>query len=98
MTLAGIDSVHRPRADRLQAWSRLATDLDPALLPLISREVGLSEVIDIARATDRRSGPRACSQCSMRLSAADSGLAASAALAVIIQRPAHSGVTNMRKA
>ncbi|KPW23657.1 Oxidoreductase, zinc-binding protein [Pseudomonas cannabina pv. alisalensis] len=48
VTLAGIDSVHRPRADRLQAWSRLATDLDPALLPLISREVGLSEVIDIA--------------------------------------------------
>ncbi|RMN28127.1 Oxidoreductase, zinc-binding protein [Pseudomonas cannabina] len=48
VTLAGIDSVHRPRADRLQAWSRLATDLDPALLPLISREIGLSEVIDIA--------------------------------------------------
>jgi acrylyl-CoA reductase (NADPH) len=26
----------------------LATDLDPALLPMISREIGLSEVIDIA--------------------------------------------------
>ncbi|EPM69555.1 alcohol dehydrogenase, partial [Pseudomonas syringae pv. actinidiae ICMP 18886] len=37
-----------PRADRLEAWSRLASDLDLSLLPLISREVGLSEVIDIA--------------------------------------------------
>jgi acrylyl-CoA reductase (NADPH) len=48
VTLAGIDSVTRPREDRLEAWSRLATDLDPALLPLISREIGLSEVIDVA--------------------------------------------------
>ncbi|RMQ31530.1 alcohol dehydrogenase [Pseudomonas syringae pv. actinidiae] len=48
VTLAGIDSVTRPRADRLEAWSRLASDLDLSLLPLISREVGLSEVIDIA--------------------------------------------------
>ncbi|KPX07955.1 Alcohol dehydrogenase [Pseudomonas syringae pv. coryli] len=38
----------RPRADRLEAWSRLASDLDMSLLPLISREVGLSEVIDLA--------------------------------------------------
>ena len=48
ITLAGIDSVTRPRADRIAAWARLATDLDPALLPMISREIGLSEVIDIA--------------------------------------------------
>jgi acrylyl-CoA reductase (NADPH) len=48
VTLAGIDSVTRPKADRLQAWSRLATDLDLSLLPLISREIGLSEVLDIA--------------------------------------------------
>ncbi|MBD8804868.1 MULTISPECIES: MDR family oxidoreductase [Pseudomonas syringae group] len=48
VTLAGIDSVTRPQADRLEAWSRLATDLDASLLPLISREIGLSEVIDIA--------------------------------------------------
>lgn len=48
VTLAGIDSVTRPRADRLEAWSRLANDLDVSLLPLISREIGLSEVIDIA--------------------------------------------------
>ncbi|MCD5994121.1 oxidoreductase [Pseudomonas sp. CDFA 602] len=48
VTLAGIDSVTRPRADRLEAWSRLATDFDPSLLSLISREIGLSEVIDAA--------------------------------------------------
>lgn len=48
VTLAGIDSVTRPTADRLEAWSRLARDLDPGLLALISREVGLSEVIDLA--------------------------------------------------
>ncbi|WP_122491224.1 MDR family oxidoreductase [Pseudomonas viridiflava] len=48
VTLAGIDSVTRPQSDRLEAWSRLATDLDTSLLPLISREIGLSEVIDIA--------------------------------------------------
>lgn len=48
ITLAGIDSVTRPRADRIAAWERLATDLDLSLLPLISREIGLSEVINIA--------------------------------------------------
>ena len=48
VTLAGIDSVTRPRADRIEAWSRLAADLDRALLPLISREIGLSEVVEIA--------------------------------------------------
>lgn len=48
ITLAGIDSVTRPRADRIAAWARLATDLDVALLPLICHEIGLSEVIDIA--------------------------------------------------
>lgn len=48
VTLAGIDSVTRPRADRIEAWDRLATDLDLSLLPLISQEIGLSEVVDIA--------------------------------------------------
>jgi acrylyl-CoA reductase (NADPH) len=47
VTLAGIDSVMRPRADRVQAWDRLATDLDLSLLPLISHEIGLSEVIEV---------------------------------------------------
>ncbi|MFJ3485339.1 MDR family oxidoreductase [Pseudomonas sp. NPDC090202] len=49
VTLAGIDSVMRPRQDRIDAWARLATDLDLSLLPLISHEIGLSEVVDTAR-------------------------------------------------
>jgi acrylyl-CoA reductase (NADPH) len=50
VTLAGIDSVMRPRQDRIDAWARLARDLDVSLLPLISREIGLSEVIGTAHA------------------------------------------------
>ncbi len=48
VTLAGIDSVMCPRADRLLAWQRLATDLDPAKLGQIGREVGLAEAIPLA--------------------------------------------------
>ncbi|MNR68288.1 Acrylyl-CoA reductase AcuI [compost metagenome] len=48
MTLAGINSVTQPKAKRLEAWSRLARDLDFNLLPLISREIGLSEAIEAA--------------------------------------------------
>ena len=48
VTLAGIDSVTRPRADRIEAWDRLARDLDLSLLPLISHEIGLSQVIETA--------------------------------------------------
>jgi acrylyl-CoA reductase (NADPH) len=48
VTLAGINSVTQPKAKRVQAWNRLATDLDFNLLPLISHEIGLSEAIDAA--------------------------------------------------
>ncbi|MFV0665730.1 MDR family oxidoreductase [Denitromonas sp.] len=48
VTLAGIDSVMAPKAERLEAWSRLATDLDVSKLELITREIGLSEAIDAA--------------------------------------------------
>ncbi len=48
VTLAGIDSVTRPRADRIEAWDRLSRDLDLSLLPLISHEIGLSAVIETA--------------------------------------------------
>lgn len=48
ITLAGIDSVMRPKADRLEAWSRLATDLDPSALDLITHEIGLEDVITTA--------------------------------------------------
>lgn len=48
VTLAGIDSVMRPRADRLEAWGRLARDLDKRLLVPITREIGLEEAIPVA--------------------------------------------------
>jgi acrylyl-CoA reductase (NADPH) len=48
VTLAGIDSVMRPRKDRIEAWARLATDLDRDALALITQEIGLGEVIETA--------------------------------------------------
>lgn len=47
VTLAGVDSVMRPIADREEAWARLATDLDLDLLDSLSETVGLGEVIDL---------------------------------------------------
>ena len=48
VTLRGIDSVMRPKADRLAAWQRLARDLDKALLGPMTREIGLAEAIEVA--------------------------------------------------
>jgi acrylyl-CoA reductase (NADPH) len=44
-SLLGIDSVMRPRADRVRAWERLAADLDRAKLAEMTSEIGLAEVI-----------------------------------------------------
>ena len=54
ITLYGIDSVMVPRERRLQAWGRLAADLDPQRLEAITREIGLSQAI--AAATDLLNG------------------------------------------
>ncbi|WP_213989277.1 MDR family oxidoreductase [Sodalis sp. dw_96] len=48
VTLAGVDSVMRSKADRVAAWQRLAPLLDEALLKSISREIPLGQVIDTA--------------------------------------------------
>ena len=48
VTLAGIDSVMCPKADRLAAWSLLAQELDLALLDSMTTEIPLSEVIATA--------------------------------------------------
>jgi acrylyl-CoA reductase (NADPH) len=48
VTLAGIDSVNAPQAVRLQAWSRLAADLDLQKLGHTTREIGLGEVRGLA--------------------------------------------------
>ena len=46
--LLGVDSVMAPYEQRLNAWSRLARDLDPAKLEEIGRDISLNEVIDAA--------------------------------------------------
>lgn len=48
VTLYGIDSVMAPLAVRLQAWERLARDLDVAKLETMTREITLAQVIDVA--------------------------------------------------
>lgn len=50
ITLAGIDSVYCPMPDRLQAWQRLARDLDPNLLARMTTHIGLDEAAERARA------------------------------------------------
>jgi acrylyl-CoA reductase (NADPH) len=44
ITLAGIDSVNAPYESRLQAWTRLASDLDLSKLARTTQVVGLAEV------------------------------------------------------
>jgi acrylyl-CoA reductase (NADPH) len=48
VSLLGIDSVMCPPALRNEAWRRLATDLDRSKLEAITREIGLSQVIETA--------------------------------------------------
>jgi acrylyl-CoA reductase (NADPH) len=48
VTLAGVDSVMRPLADREQAWQRLAEVLDVSLLDNIVQEITLAEAIPTA--------------------------------------------------
>jgi acrylyl-CoA reductase (NADPH) len=45
VTLAGIDSVMAPLGQRQEAWRRLAGDLDPGALDLITEEVALDGAI-----------------------------------------------------
>lgn len=48
VTLAGIDSVNAPHAARIQAWSRLARDLDLSKLARTTEVVGLADVPAVA--------------------------------------------------
>jgi acrylyl-CoA reductase (NADPH) len=49
VTLAGIDSVNAPQEVRVEAWSRLARDLDLQKLAQTMQVVGLAEVPNIAK-------------------------------------------------
>ncbi|MCA2411035.1 oxidoreductase [Rhizobium leguminosarum bv. viciae 248] len=48
ITLAGIDSVNAPQAVRLEAWARLARDLDLAKLARTTTVIGLAQVPGVA--------------------------------------------------
>jgi acrylyl-CoA reductase (NADPH) len=48
VSLIGIDSVMRPKADRQAAWQRLESDLDRGKLADITAEIGLAQVIGAA--------------------------------------------------
>lgn len=48
VTLAGIDSVMRPKPDRVEAWSRLARDLDLAKLAAMTSTATLSDLPRLA--------------------------------------------------
>jgi acrylyl-CoA reductase (NADPH) len=48
VALLGIDSVMCPRPRRLEAWRRLAADLDPGRLSSMTRTVRLDEVLALA--------------------------------------------------
>ena len=49
VTLAGIDSVYRPKADRIAAWNRLAEDLDLTHLNAIMTEITLGQALETAQ-------------------------------------------------
>jgi len=48
VTLAGIDSVRAPKFKRIEAWARLARDLDLEKLEQMTSVIGLDQVIDLA--------------------------------------------------
>ncbi|QYJ23599.1 oxidoreductase [Achromobacter sp. ES-001] len=48
VSLLGVNSVTRPRAERIQAWSRLATDLPADIIDRISRDIPLREAVATA--------------------------------------------------
>jgi acrylyl-CoA reductase (NADPH) len=48
ITLAGIDSVMRPRPDRIEAWRRLSRDLEVHKLDLLTHEISLAQALERA--------------------------------------------------
>ena len=50
VSLLGIDSVMAPKPLRLEAWRRLARDLDPQKLAAMTTTIGLDKVVETGRA------------------------------------------------
>lgn len=48
ITLVGIDSVMRPRPDRVEAWRRLSRDLETNKLELLAQEMSLAQALERA--------------------------------------------------
>lgn len=48
VALLGVDSVMAPRARRIEAWNRIASDLDMAKLEAITKTIGFDDVIGAA--------------------------------------------------
>jgi len=48
VTLCGVESVMAPKPLRLEAWARLARDLDPRKLEMMTTSIGLSEAVAAA--------------------------------------------------
>ena len=50
VSLRGIDSVMLPKGPRIEAWNRLARDLDPAVLEAMTQEISLDQLVATAEA------------------------------------------------
>ncbi len=48
VTLTGVDSVNCPKARRLEAWARLANELEMSHIQLMMQEVSLADVLTLA--------------------------------------------------
>lgn len=48
VSLLGVSSIHTPKPQRVEAWSRLAEDIDPARLAAMSRTEPLSKIFELA--------------------------------------------------
>ncbi|MGH6760589.1 MAG: MDR family oxidoreductase [Phyllobacterium sp.] len=49
VSLLGIDSVMAPKSLRLEAWRRIAGDLDPRKLEALTTHIGFDDILDAAR-------------------------------------------------
>ena len=54
VTLAGVDSVYRPKAERIEAWNRLAKDLDLKHIDAMMTEISLADTL--TKAADQLEG------------------------------------------
>jgi acrylyl-CoA reductase (NADPH) len=49
VALLGVDSVMAPKALRIEAWRRIARDLDRGKLAAMTRTIGLDDVVEAGR-------------------------------------------------